>query len=87
MGAALALGLFALVRSRRTGGFYDAHVYAMTSRTHLWYAIASLLFAAAFCVTIVLRAEDAAIAVFALFALVAIFYLTSFLRGFSDDQE
>ncbi len=87
MVCALALAALSYAKSRRAGGFYDADVYGMTARTHQAYAAASLLFAAAFCATLVLRAQTAAIVVLAAFVLVAVFYLTSFLRGFSDDQE
>lgn len=87
MACALALAAFALLRSRRNGGFYDTDVYAMTPQSHRRYAVVCALFFVAFSIFALLRAQSASIATFAAFVLVAVFYLTSFLRGFSDDQE
>ena len=84
---ALGLAVFAFTRSRQSGGFYDAAVYGMTARSHRVYATASLALVVTFCVTLILRAENVALVAFAFFVLLAVFYLTSFLRGFSDDQE
>lgn len=82
----LALALLALNRSRAAGGFYDSAVYAMTSAAHKRYAWVSLCFALFFVFTLVRRHEDLALWGFAALTLVAIFYLTSFLRGFSDSD-
>jgi hypothetical protein len=87
LGCAIGLAVLALVRSRRAGGFYDSDVYAMTPVAHRAYATASLGFGAVFCATLVLHADGVAIIALAAFTLLAVFYLTSFLRGFSDDQE
>lgn len=72
-------------RSRTAGGFYDRETYAMDATAHRRYATASLLFAAYFAATYALRLHAAGIAGLALYALVAIFYATSFLRGASDE--
>ena len=84
--AALATALFAWLRSRRAGGYYDAQVYAMTARTHRAYALAALAFAAFFGATFALRRESVGIVGLAAYAVVAAFYGTSFLRGASDDE-
>ena len=84
--AALAMALFAWLRSRRAGGYYDAQVYAMTARTHRGFALAALAFAAFFGATLALGRESVGIAGFAAYAVVAVFYGTSFLRGASDDE-
>ncbi len=84
--AALAMALFARFRSRRAGGFYDAQVYAMTARTHRGFALAALAFAAFFAATLALGSESVGIVGLAAYAVVAVFYGTSFLRGASDDE-
>ena len=81
----IALAAFAFYRSRVPGGFYDAEVYGMTARTHLRYSIVSAAFAILFAAAWILRV-DVEVAAFAGFALVAIFYLTSFLRGAHEDD-
>lgn len=87
MAASIGLAALAFSRSRSRGGFYDADVYGMTPTVHRRYAIAALVLAAVFGVILVVHAGAAALAAFAALALFAVFYLTSFLRGFSDDQE
>ena len=84
--AALCMALFALLRSRRAGGYYDAQVYEMTARTHRAYAIAALAFVAFFGATFALRAESVAVMGMAVFAVAAAFYGASFLRGASEDE-
>jgi len=83
----VALAAIAWRRSRVSGGFYDAGVYAMTPRTHRAYALAGLAFALFFAVTLALRRDGAGIAGLAAYAVLAIFYATSFLRGASDDDQ
>jgi hypothetical protein len=77
----------AWARSRGSGGFYDSQVYGMTARTHRVYAIASLAFAVFFSFTLTSRRDLAGVVALALYAVIAIFYGTSFLRGASDDDE
>jgi hypothetical protein len=84
---AVAIALCAWYRSRMKGGFYDAQVYGMTAASHRRYAVVSLAFAAYFASTLGLHLETAGIAGLALYALVAVFYATSFLRGFADDDH
>ncbi|MGA8534899.1 MAG: hypothetical protein WB615_12400 [Candidatus Tumulicola sp.] len=83
----LVVAAIAWHRSRVGGGYYDAHVYAMTARTHRSYALASLAFAAAFAFTLATRREAAGLAALALYAVIAIFYAASFLRGAADPDE
>jgi hypothetical protein len=72
-------------RSRASGGFYDRETYAMDATAHKRYAVVSLAFALFFAATYALRLDPEGIAGLALYALVAIFYATSFLRGASDE--
>ena len=83
--ASLALGTFAYLRSRVPGGFYDAEVYGMTRETHLRYAAMCAAFAAIFLAAWVLRIHIEVVSL-AAFVLVAVFYLTSFLRGAHEDD-
>lgn len=89
IGIALAVALAAIAwrRSRVAGGFYDAGIYAMTPRTHRAYAVAGLAFALFFAIALAVHADGAGIAGLAAYAVVAIFYVTSFLRGASDDER
>jgi hypothetical protein len=84
---ALALAAAAWRRSLGSGGFYDRDVYAMTPATHRRYAIAGLAFATYFAAALLFGQETAGIAGLALYALVAVIYATSFLRGAPDRDE
>jgi hypothetical protein len=89
VGLAGALGIAAAAwrRSRSPGGFYDREVYGMSSLTHRRYAAVSLVFAAFFAVTSVRGFGTAGIAGLALYAVIAVFYGTSFLQGAPDRDE
>jgi hypothetical protein len=89
IGLCFSLGVAAVAwrRRRAAAGFYDGAVYAMTPRTHAGYAIASLAFALFFAGTAALRAETAGVLGLMLFAVIAAFYGTSFLRGAADADE
>jgi len=77
---------FALWRSRsRTANYYERDVYAMTRRTHASYALASALFGALF-VAGYFSAAVPAVPLLAAYALIFIFYFSSFARGFSDEE-
>lgn len=82
---ALIVAAIAWRSSRAPGGFYDREVYAMDATAHRRYALLSLAFALYFAIAYVLHREAAGIAGLALYALVAVFYATSFLRGASDE--
>jgi hypothetical protein len=84
---AVALAAAAWRRSLGSGGFYDRDVYAMRPATHRRYAIAGLAFAVYFAAALVFGQGTAGIAGLALYALVAVIYATSFLRGASDLDE
>jgi hypothetical protein len=82
---ALAVAAAALRCSRSPGGFYDRTIYGMDAGAHRRYFWTSLAFAAYFAVTYVRGLETAGIVGLALYALIAVFYATSFLRGASDE--
>jgi hypothetical protein len=92
---ALAVTLIAWLRGaavRRSKGrvpglTYDLDVYGMTVRTHRRYAWTGLAFAVFFGFTCALHQSAAGIAGLAVYALIAILYATSFLRGASDPDE
>lgn len=85
MAIALTVAATAWRRSRSHGGFYDRETYGMDSASHLKYAALSLAFAGYFAATFARGLEAAGIAGLALYALIAIFYATSFLQGASDE--
>ena len=82
---ALVVAAVAWRSSRAPGGFYDREIYAMDATSHRRYALLSLAFALYFAIAYALRRETAGIAGLALYALIAVFYATSFLRGASDE--
>jgi len=88
-GLTIAVSVAALAwrRSRSPGGFYAHHVYGMDERAHRRYAAVSLAFATYFAITLAGRFDAAGIAGLALYALVAVMYGTSFLRGAGDRDE
>ena len=88
-GLVLALGITiaAALRSRSAGGFYAEQWYGMSAAVHRRYAAVSLAFAAFFAVAYAYRLTTAGIAGLALYALIAVFYLSSFLRGAPDRDE
>lgn len=88
-GAAIALGVAAVAwrRSRSPGGFYDRQAYGMDGAAHRRYAILSLAFAAFFAATCAGGFVLAGIVGLALYALIAVFYATSFLQGAPDQDE
>jgi hypothetical protein len=88
-GLALALlcAFIAWRASRRSGGFYAREVYGMEIPHHRRYAITFLAFAGFFAAAALARADVAGQAALALYAVVAVLYGASFLRGASDDAE
>jgi hypothetical protein len=91
MWAALGLALsvftaiFALQRAKRVrSNYYAAEVYGMTAAVHRRYAVISLIFGAAF-VAAFFAPIIPTVPLLAVYALVAIFYFSSFARGFSDE--
>ena len=84
---ALLIAVIALFRSRARGGYYDAEVYGMVPSTHRRYAAISLAFALFFAAARAVRAEPAGLVALAIYAVIALLYLTSFLRGYADYNE
>lgn len=82
---ALAIAIAAWRGSRRVGGFYDREVYGLESSAHRRYAFVSVGFAAYFATAYALRADAAGVVGLGLYALIAIFYATSFLQGAHDE--
>lgn len=89
VGIALALSIaaIALTRSRVRGGYYDSQVYGMVPGTHRRYAAISLAFALFFSGSYAFRAEAAGLVALAIYAVIALLYLTSFIRGYADNDE
>jgi hypothetical protein len=88
-GLVLSFGIAAVAwrRSRTRGGFYDREVYGMNRTTHATYGAIGLGFAIFFALALWLRLVSAGIAALALYAVIAVFYLSSFVRGASDFDE
>lgn len=84
---ALLLAVAAYLRSRAPGGFYDREVYGMTPAVHRRYAAIALGFALAFAAAARWFTAGATIWLYAAFVLFAVFYLTSYLRGASEDDD
>jgi len=82
---AALVGTIAWRRGRSPGGFYDREVYGMDCAAHRRYAVASFVFAAYFAAVYARGLDTAAIAGLAVYALIALLYGTSFLRGASDE--
>jgi hypothetical protein len=85
LGATCALG-----RSRsRTPSFYESEVYGMTRTSHLRFALLSLAFAIAFAGVAVaaLFPTSVPIALLAFYAVPAILYGASFVRGATGEDE
>jgi len=89
VGLVLSLGIatIALWRSRSRGGYYEREVYGMNRTAHVAYGAIGLAFAAFFCTALWLKLVSAGIAALALYAVISVFYLSSFLRGASDIDE
>jgi hypothetical protein len=87
-GLALALVIagIAFLRSRTRGGYYDAELYGMVPSIHRRYAAVSLAFAFFFGAAWILRLQGAGLVALAIYALIALLYLTSFLRGYADND-
>lgn len=82
---ALLVAAVAWKASRAPGGFYEREVYAMDATVHRRYAFLSLAFALYFAIVYGMHRDAAGIAGLTLYALIAVLYATSFLRGASDE--
>lgn len=87
-GLALAFlsSLLAWRKSFAAGGYYDRDLYGMEASAHRRYAAVFLAFAFFFGAAFALHASGAGLIALALYALVAVIYTTSFLRGASEDE-
>ena len=81
----LLVAALAWKSSRAPGGFYEREVYAMDSSVYRRYFFLSLGFALYFAIVYGMHRDAAGIAGLALYALIAVLYATSFLRGASDE--
>lgn len=76
----------ALIKSKRgAGSYYEREEYGMTARTHKAYLSLSALFAAAFAAALFSSAVPT-VPLLAAYALIFVFYFSSFARGFSDEE-
>ncbi|HKU66667.1 MAG TPA: hypothetical protein VJP85_02725 [Candidatus Baltobacteraceae bacterium] len=76
----------AAVRSKRgNAGYYEGEVYGMTARTHRVYIVLSAIFGALFAAAY-FASGIPVIPLLGAYALVFIFYFSSFARGFSDEE-
>ena len=82
---AAAIALLAWRRSLGAPGYYDGMVYGMDARSHRRYCAISIAFAVCFTLMCVLHWTAAGIVALTAYAIVAVFYAASFLRGASDD--
>ena len=82
----LVLAAFAFSRMRVQGSFYDAEVYGLTAQSHRRYALLFAVIAVALAAAAALRAR-AGFAILTIFTFAALFYLTSFLRGYESDND
>lgn len=84
---AVALAAYAALRSKSaSGSYYESEVYAMDASTHRRWAFAALGFALLFLISAV-RGHQYDVTIFAAFAVVAILYIASFLRGYGSEDE
>lgn len=89
IGLAASLGLAVLAWRRdpqRSGNPFERDVYGMERRTHQAYALAWLGFAGLFAAGLV-WSNLPAVPILAVFAVLAILYCASFVRGASGEDE
>jgi hypothetical protein len=83
---ALAFVGFAFARSFMKSGFYDAEVYAMTPGTHRKYAGIGLVVGAIMWALFRMNQQALAFMLDAALTIIVVFYISSFLRGASEEQ-
>ncbi len=84
---AVAIGCLAWYRNHAARStFYAGHVYGMTAATHRAYAAASFVFALAFGAAIVFPRVPA-VPLLAVYTVIAILYVSSFVRGATGEDE
>lgn len=82
---AVVLAVAFVKSKRRRGSYYESEVYGMTARSHRAYIALSGVFAALFTAAF-FTVDVPVIPLLAVYALVFIFYFSSFARGFSDEE-
>jgi len=85
LGISVVVAIAALARASARAGHYDGAVYGMTPAIHRRYAYVALVLALAFVVAFAWPAMPTVVPLGAI-VLVALFYLTSFLRGAEADD-
>jgi hypothetical protein len=85
LGISVALAVAAFARAAAGAGHYDGAVYGMLPSTHRRYGAIAVGLAVAFVAAFVWPAVPT-VPLLAVAVLVAIFYLTSFLRGAEADD-
>jgi hypothetical protein len=88
IGLALCCMLIAFAAWKAKSGsanYYERDVYMMTLRTHSTYALVSAAFAGLFALGYFYSIVPT-IPLLAAYALIFIFYFSSFARGFSDEE-
>ena len=81
----IVIAVAILQSNRANSGYYAGEVYGMTARSHRAYASLSALFAVLFVLSF-FSAAIPAVPLLGAYALVFIFYFSSFVRGFSDEE-
>jgi len=77
----------ALAQSRGSDAqYYSREVYGMNARSHKKWAFAALGFVLLFALSAILH-HDYDIMIAAAFAVIAILYFASFVRGYSSEDE
>lgn len=82
---AVVIVVSALKSKRGSAGYYESEVYGMTARTHRRYLWLSGAFAGVFAASLFISSIPV-IPLLGAYALVFIFYFSSFARGFSDEE-
>lgn len=85
LGISLVVAIAAFARASSRAGHYDGAVYGMTPAIHRRYAYVALALALAFAAAFAWPAMPTVVLLGAT-VLVALFYLTSFLRGAEADD-
>jgi hypothetical protein len=85
LGISMVVACAAFARASTRAGHYDGAVYGMTPLVHRRYAAVALALALAFAIALFWPPMPTVILLGAT-ALVAVFYLTSFLRGAEADD-
>ena len=87
LAVALTVGAMALMRLRaRSGNFYETELYGISASTYRRYALVSGIFALSFLASFFWSAVPP-VPLLAVYALIAILFLSSFIRGAVGEDE